>query len=110
MGFLAHVHVWCEYLRSERIEEERRFTIEASTRYGVHERAEEIAGFRRFEEHRAFDRAELAATQSTHGALAGYAPDLRRRQQILSRACCRVPVVALHCPVDLGNDRTIDVV
>ena len=66
----------------------------------------------RLEQHRAFERAELARAEPAHRALAGDAPDFRRRPQVGRAAPGRVPVVALHDAAVAGvaDDRAIDVV
>ena len=74
---LAQAHVRREHLLAERVEQERRLAIQAAAGHRLHEEADEVGGFRRFEQHRAFERAELARAEPAHRALAGDAADFR---------------------------------
>src|SRR5690242_9750589 len=69
---------------------------------------DQIAGLRRLEQDWTFERAELPSAETAYGALAGNATNVDGSQEIVGRARCRVPVIALHRAVGFADDGAID--
>jgi hypothetical protein len=102
-GPLVDLHVAREHFLAEAIHEEAGLPIQVAAVYRRDEVAEKPDRDRRFEKHRRLAGRDLACTQPCRGALRGIAAERLGLGDLARHARSRIPVVALHEALLLGD-------